>query len=69
MTAKEIGNIGKSARRRQGLTQPNLAMVAGTGLRFVVDLEAGKPTCQLSKVLQVLSVLGVKVSLSDAAQL
>lgn len=33
-------------------------MVAGTGLRFIVDVEAGKPTCQLAKVLQVLEALG-----------
>jgi len=69
MTTTEIGILVKNSRKRQGLTQPNLAMVAGTGLRFIVDLEAGKPTCQIAKVLQVLNVLGIQISLSDAAQI
>ena len=37
-------------------------MAAGTGLRFVIDLEKGKPTCQLGKTLAVLSTLGVEVA-------
>jgi len=65
MTAEDIGAKVRESRKRQGLTQPSLAMVAGTGLRFIVDLEAGKPTCQIGKVLQVLTVLGLRVSLTD----
>jgi len=68
MTTAEIGHLIKTSRKRQGLTQPNLAMVAGTGLRFIVDIEAGKPTCQIAKVLQVLNVLGIQIALSDTAQ-
>lgn len=69
MTTTEIGTLVKNSRKRQGLTQPNLALVAGTGLRFIVDLESGKPTCQLAKVLQVLDVLGIQMALSDNAQM
>jgi len=69
MTPAEIGKLVKQSRIRQGLTQPNLAMVAGTGLRFIVDLEAGKPTCQIGKVLLVLNTLGIQIMLSDAAQI
>ena len=47
MTTAEIGEKVRVERKRQGLTQPALAMVAGTGLRFIVDLEAGKVTCQM----------------------
>lgn len=65
MTTSEIGKKIKIARKRQGLTQPSLAMVAGTGLRFIVDLEAGKTTCQIGKVLQVLSALGMNIAISD----
>lgn len=65
MTVEEIGMKVREARKRQGLTQPELAMVAGTGLRFIVDLEAGKPTCQIGKALQVLSALGVRLSLTN----
>ena len=34
-------------------------MACGTGLRFIVDVEKGKPTCQTGKVLQVLQTLGI----------
>ena len=65
MTTSEIGQKIKIMRKRQGLTQSTLAMVAGTGLRFIVDLEAGKNTCQIGKVLQVLSALGMNIAISD----
>jgi hypothetical protein len=35
-------------------------MTSGTGLRFIIDMEKGKPTCQLGKVLTVLHTLGIK---------
>jgi predicted transcriptional regulator len=35
------------ARKALGLTQADLALAAGVGLRFVVELEAGKPTVRL----------------------
>lgn len=62
MSVDEIGKIVRSTRRSLGVTQRKLAMAAGTGLRFVIDLEKGKPTCQLGKTLAVLSTLGVEVA-------
>ena len=47
----------------QGLTQPQLAMACGTGVRFIVDLEAGKETCQLGKALNVIQTLGLALDL------
>jgi len=35
-------------------------MTSGTGLRFIIDMEKGKATCQLGKVLTVLHTLGIK---------
>lgn len=67
MTPEELGEKIRSARRRQHLKQPDLAMVAGTGLRFIVDVEAGKPTCQVGKVLQVMAALGMTVTVEDSA--
>lgn len=67
MTIEEIGVKVRESRKRQGLTQPALALVAGTGLRFIVDLEAGKPTCQIGKVFQVLTALGIRLSVVDSA--
>jgi hypothetical protein len=36
-------------------------MTCGTGLRFIVDLEKGKPTCQVGKTLAVLRALGLAI--------
>jgi y4mF family transcriptional regulator len=63
MTAKELGEIACKTRKSEGLTQPQLAMACGTGVRFIVDFEAGKETCQLGKVLTVLQTLGLSVSI------
>jgi len=59
--SKYIGGIVKSTRKKLGVTQRNLALTSGTGLRFIIELEQGKPTCQLEKVLTVLRTLGVKL--------
>ena len=61
MTIKEIGEIVRKSRKEQGMTQPQLAMACGTGVRFIVDLESGKDTCQIGKALNVIQMLGLKV--------
>ena len=58
LTPADIGTIVRTTRKAQGLRQDELAGAAGVGLRFIVDLEAGKPTVQLGKALQVLRALG-----------
>ena len=58
LTPAEIGGIVRRARKAAGLRQYELAGAAGVGLRFLVELEAGKPTAQLGKTLQVLEALG-----------
>ena len=63
MTTNEVGEIVKKVRKAQGLTQPQLAMACGTGVRFIVDLEAGKETCQIGKALSVLQMLGLAVDI------
>lgn len=63
ITPGEIGAIVRAARKSQGLRQDELAGSAGVGLRFIVDLEAGKPTAQIGKTLQVLSALGCSVEI------
>lgn len=61
-TSKDIGNLVKKARKSMGITQKELALTAGTGIRFIIDLEKGKPTSQLGKVLRILDTLGIKIS-------
>ncbi len=60
-TAKTIGELVKSTRKGMGVTQKALAMTSGTGLRFIIEMEQGKPTCQLGKALTVLQTLGIKI--------
>lgn len=61
INSKEIGSIVKNTRKKLGVTQRDLALTSGTGLRFIIELEQGKPTCQLEKVLTVLKTLGLQI--------
>ena len=47
-----------------GLTQPELALAAGVGVRFIVDIEGGKPTVRLEQVLRVIDALGGSLALT-----
>ncbi|MCY4026094.1 MAG: type II toxin-antitoxin system Y4mF family antitoxin [Acidobacteria bacterium] len=58
MTPRDIGRVVRETRRAQGLRQDQLAGAAGVGVRFVVELEAGKVTARLGKALAVLAALG-----------
>ena len=57
--SQEIGRLVRRVRKVQGLTQTELAGATGVGVRFIVDLEKGKQTCQLGKTLEVLHMLGI----------
>jgi y4mF family transcriptional regulator len=61
---QELGRALRTARKQIGLTQPQLALAAGVGVRFIVDLEAGKPTLRLENVLRVIDALGGEIQLS-----
>lgn len=60
---RQLGTALRSARKYLKLTQPELALAAGVGVRFIVDLEAGKPTLRLETVLRVIEALGGKITL------
>lgn len=61
---QHLGLALRAARKHLGLTQPQLALVAGVGVRFVVELEAGKPSVRLEQVLRVIDALGGQLQLS-----
>jgi y4mF family transcriptional regulator len=61
---QDIGKLIRETRKRLGVTQRDLALTSGTGLRFVIDLEKGKETCQIGKALTILNTLGIKVTLT-----
>ena len=61
-----LGRVVRDTRRALGLTQPDLALSAGVGVRFLVEIERGKPSAQIGKVMQVLAALGIEIELSMA---
>jgi HTH-type transcriptional regulator/antitoxin HipB len=65
LTPEELGRIVRKERKAMGLTQADLALTSGTGMRFISDLENGKPTCQIGKTLTVLKTLGLRLALSS----
>ena len=54
-----LGRKVRGLRRAQKITQAQLAGLANTGVRFISDLENGKETCHIGKMLRVLETLGV----------
>ena len=64
-TTKDIAILIKAERKKQNLTQTELAGLCNVGLRFIVDVEAGKETCQIGKVLKVLDVLGINLEIKE----
>ncbi len=70
MTESPTGAIGAFVRRRRKanhLTQAQLAALAGVGVRFLSELERGKPTARVDAVDAVLRVFGKRVGIVDAA--
>jgi len=64
MTIKDAKDIGELVRRRRhelGLTQTEVAEVANVNLRFLSELERGKPTARFETVMRVLATLGIEL--------
>jgi len=57
-----LGKLVREVRKEQGLTQLDLAGLAGLSNRFIIDLERGKATLQMQKALDVLALLGVELT-------
>jgi y4mF family transcriptional regulator len=61
----ELGKIARAARKKQGLTQLDVAGLAGKSNRFLIDLERGKETLQMQMVIDVLSLLGLELIIRE----
>lgn len=61
VSTADLGKVVRDKRKKDGLTQAEVAAICGFGNRFMVDLEGGKPTVQLGKALEVLDSLGLEV--------
>jgi len=63
-TPAQIGELIRDTRKSLDVTQKDLALTSGTGLRFIIELEKGKETCEIGKALRVLQTLGIKMKLT-----
>ena len=62
---KKLGEYIKKMRKAQHLTQADLAIAANVGVRFLVDLENGKRTAQIGKVIDVCDALGIIIEMKS----
>jgi len=67
-SAKDIGKIVMHYRKKQKLTQVELAGLAQTGTRFISELENGKGTIQFDKVMHILELLGIDIVARQRSQ-
>ncbi|MGH2891903.1 MAG: helix-turn-helix domain-containing protein [Solirubrobacteraceae bacterium] len=65
--ASDFGAALRKARLARGLRLEDVALGAGVGLRFLSELERGKPTARLAETLRVASSLGIEVTLVDSS--
>jgi len=61
---QDIGRLVRETRKGLGVTQKALALTSGTGLRFIIELERGKATTEIGKVLTILQTLGIQLTLT-----
>ncbi|MFT4564357.1 MAG: HTH-type transcriptional regulator/antitoxin HipB [Gammaproteobacteria bacterium] len=64
MDLNEFGRQIRLQRRQHGLRQAELAAMAGVGTRFVSDLENGKSTLELGRVIRVADIVGLSISVN-----
>lgn len=58
---KELGELIHAERKRQKLTQEELAGLSGVGIRFIRELEHGKESCRIGLAFTVMQTLGLTV--------
>lgn len=63
--AKDLGKLIKKQRKKMKLTQMELAGLCCTGCRFIVELEAGKPTVQFDKAIYVANNVGLDLYVKE----
>lgn len=60
--AEDIGMLIRERRKEMNMTQKGAAELCGVGVRFLSELERGKPTLEIDKVLSVASAFGFDVT-------
>lgn len=64
-STEDLGAVLKVRRKKQKMTQSDLAALAGTGVRYIVDLENGKPTARIGPALKLIEWLGLEVTIRE----
>ena len=64
-STQALGVLVRAKRKQDELTQRDLADLTGVGVRFLSELENGKPTVQMDKVLLILTGLGLKIGVGQ----
>lgn len=62
---EELAACIKNARKDQGLTQAQLALACGVGVRFIIHIEKAKPTAQIGKVFYIIKMLGLSMHIEQ----
>src|SRR6516165_7750695 len=60
--ARAFGSVIRSRRQALAMSQDQLALATGVGRRFLIELEAGKMSCQLGRTLLLAQALGLRAS-------
>lgn len=63
--SQSLGALIRAERKKQGLTQEQLAALSGVGIRFVRELELGKDSCRVGLMLTVMKTLGLSVNVAS----
>lgn len=66
-SARDLGLLIRSSRRKQRMTQAQLAATVGASRKWVIDLEAGKQTSDLRLVLRTLNAVGLDLDVRERA--
>jgi y4mF family transcriptional regulator len=64
-TPEDLGSLIRERRKKAKLTQKKAAALAGVGVRFLSELERGKPTAQIGKTLKVAQLLGLELRINE----
>lgn len=59
--AERFGALIRERRKAIGMKQDELALATGVGRRFIIDLEGGKPSCELGRALVVAAGVGLRI--------
>lgn len=65
---KKLGGAIRKQRKALGLTHQELSIMAGVGINFIAQIESGKPSAHIGKILDVLHVLGLQLRVEIGKQ-